>query len=71
MGSNIYHINNNNHDNDNGPDWEFLEGSKIWTGKGEQEHSNQTYLQIKQELKALLCGNDESTAAGRVSMIDV
>lgn len=30
-------------------DWEFTEGSKIWTGKGERKNSNAVYLDKKKE----------------------
>ena len=35
-------------------DWEFTEGSKIWTGKGERKHSNSIYLEKKKEFAQML-----------------
>ena len=29
-------------------DWEFVEGSTIWTGKGDRKHKNMTYVQAKE-----------------------
>ena len=29
-------------------DWEFVEGSTIWTGKGDRKHKNVTYVQAKE-----------------------
>lgn len=30
-------------------DWEFLEGTTIWTGKGPRKHNNQKYVEKKKE----------------------
>ena len=34
-------------------DWEFIEGTVIWTGKGPRKHENQTYLKAKKEFNRL------------------
>lgn len=31
-------------------DWEFVEGSTIWTGKGPRKYENPTYLEMKEKL---------------------
>lgn len=35
-------------------DWEFKEGTTIWTGKGPRKYENQTYLAKKAEFRAML-----------------
>lgn len=32
-------------------DWEFVMGSKIWTGKGERKHKNEIYVRMKNMIK--------------------
>lgn len=34
--------------NDHDMDWNFVAGSKIWTGKGERKYKNHTYLEAKE-----------------------
>ena len=34
-------------------DWEFIEGTVIWTGKGPRKHENQTYLEAKNKFNRL------------------
>ena len=35
-------------------DWEFIEGTVIWTGKGPRKHENQTYIKAKKDFYRLL-----------------
>ena len=39
--------------NDNDMDWNFVEGSKIWTGKGERKYKNLTYVNKKIEFSRM------------------
>ena len=34
-------------------DWEFLEGTIIWTGKGPRKYENKTYLEAKKKFNRL------------------
>ena len=34
-------------------DWEFIEGTVIWTGKGPRKHENETYLEAKNKFNRL------------------
>ena len=34
-------------------DWEFIEGTVIWTGKGPRKHENQTYIKAKKDFYRL------------------
>jgi hypothetical protein len=39
--------------NDSDMDWNFVEGSKIWTGKGERKYKNLTYVNKKIEFSRM------------------
>ena len=34
-------------------DWEFLEGTVIWTGKGPRKYENSTYVEMKNKFNRL------------------
>ena len=41
-------------------DWEFVEGTKIWTGKGPRKYDNPTYVAKKKEYAEMLPTIDEA-----------